>query len=158
MRMGMTEHTPAPAAVPATAGALTTLGLGAVASVVALRQMNGMDRGIATDLGSFTFFVGFWVAMMAAMMLPGAALAVFRRARVRGLPLFVVAYRAVWTVAGLAAYASYRPHGSLAAGALRSRQVSTSSSRSSVTAADAVASESIRDLRLGSPVSTRASA
>ena len=44
--------------------------------------------------------------MMAAMMLPGAALAVFRRARVRGLPLFVVAYLGVWTVVGLAAYAS----------------------------------------------------
>jgi predicted metal-binding membrane protein len=82
----MTEPTTAPAAVPATAGALTTLGLGAAAWVVAVRQMNGMDMGIATELGSFRSFVGFWVAMMAAMMLPGTALAVFRRARVRGLP------------------------------------------------------------------------
>jgi predicted metal-binding membrane protein len=115
----MTEpSTTAPAAVPATAGALTTLGLGAAAWVVALRQMNGMDIGIATELGSFRSFVGFWVAMMAAMMLPGAALAVFRRARVRDLPLFVVAYLGVWTVVGLAAYAFYRPHGSLAAGAM----------------------------------------
>jgi predicted metal-binding membrane protein len=118
MRMRVTEPTTAPAAVPATVGALTTLGLGAVAWVVALRQMKGMDMGIATELGSFRSFVAFWVAMMAAMMLPGAALAAFRRARVRGLPLFVVAYLGVWTVVGLAAYALYRPHGSLAAGVL----------------------------------------
>jgi hypothetical protein len=43
------------------------------------------------------------------MMLPGAALAVFRRACMRGLPLFVVAYLGVWTVVGLAPYAFYRP-------------------------------------------------
>ena len=36
----------------------------------------------------------------------------------RGLPLLVVAYLGVWTVVGFAAYAFYRPHGSLAAGAL----------------------------------------
>jgi predicted metal-binding membrane protein len=97
----MNEPTTAPAAVPATVGALTTLGLGAAAWVVALRQMNGMDMGIATELGSLRSFVGVWVAMMAAMMLPGAALALFRRGRVRGLPLFVVAYLGVWTVVGL---------------------------------------------------------
>ena len=114
----MREPTTAPAAVPDTAGALTTLGLGAAGWVVALRQMNGMDMGIATQLDSFTSFVGFWVAMMAAMMLPGAALAVFRRARVQGLPLFVVAYLGVWTVVGLGAYAFYRAHASLAAGEL----------------------------------------
>ena len=87
--------TTAPAAA---AGALTTLGLGAAAWVVALRQMKGMDMGIATGLGSFRSFVGVWVAMMAAMMLPSAALAVFRRARVRGLPQSVVAYLGMWTV------------------------------------------------------------
>jgi predicted metal-binding membrane protein len=107
----------------ATASALTaTLGLAAASWVVAVRQMNGMDMGVATRLGSFSFFVAVWVSMMAAMMLPGAAPAVFRRAhvggRVRAVPLFVGSYLAVWTLVGIAVYAAYRPHGSLAAGAV----------------------------------------
>jgi 3-oxoacyl-[acyl-carrier protein] reductase len=43
---------------------------------VAVRQMQGMDMGVATDLGSFVFFVGAWVSRMAAVMLPGAVAAV----------------------------------------------------------------------------------
>jgi predicted metal-binding membrane protein len=106
-----------------TAAALTaTLGLAAASGVVAVRQMNGMDMGVATQLGSFAFFVAVWVSMMAAMMLPGAAPAVLRRAhasgRVRAVPLFVGSYLAVWTLVGVAVYALYRPHGSLAAGAV----------------------------------------
>jgi predicted metal-binding membrane protein len=108
---------------PATAAALTaTLGLAAASWVVAVRQMNGMDMGVATRLGSFAFFVALWVAMMAAMMLPGAAPAVLRRAhasgRLRAMPLFVGSYLAVWTLVGVAVYALYRPHGSSAAGAV----------------------------------------
>jgi predicted metal-binding membrane protein len=107
----------------ATAAALTaTLGLAAASWVVAIRQMNGMDMGVATQLGSFAFFVALWVSMMAAMMLPGAAPAVLRRAhgsgRVRAIPLFVGSYLAVWTLVGVAVYALYRPHGSFAAGAV----------------------------------------
>jgi predicted metal-binding membrane protein len=107
----------------ATAAALTaTLGLAAVSWVVAVRQMNGMDTGVATRLGSPAFFVGLWVSMMAAMMLPGAAPAVSRRARVSGrvraVPLFVGSYLAVWTLVGVAVYALYRPHGSFVAGAV----------------------------------------
>jgi hypothetical protein len=34
-----------------------TLGLAAASWVVAVRQMNGMDMGVATRLGSFAFFV-----------------------------------------------------------------------------------------------------
>src|SRR6266511_2615320 len=107
----------------ATAAALTaTLGLAAASWVVAVRQMNGMDMGVATGLGSFAFFVALWVSMMAAMMLPGAAPAVLRRAhasgRVRAVPLFVGSYLAVWTLVGVAVYALYRPHGSFAAGAV----------------------------------------
>jgi len=106
----------------ATAAALTaTLGLAAASWVVAVRQMNGMDMGVATQLGSFAFFVALWVAMMAAMMLPGAAPAVLRSAHARGVrtvPLFVGSYLAVWTLVGVAVYALYRPHGSIAAGAL----------------------------------------
>ena len=47
---------------PATAAALAaTLGLAAASWVVAVRQMNGMDMGVATQLGSFAFFVALWV-------------------------------------------------------------------------------------------------
>jgi len=99
-----------------------TLGLAAAAWVVAVRQMNGMDMGVATRLGSFSFFVALWVSMMAAMMLPGAAPAASRHARARGrvwtVPLFLGSYLAVWTLVGVAGYALYRPHGSLAAGAV----------------------------------------
>ena len=106
-----------------TAAALTaTLGLAAASWVVAVRQMTGMDMGVATRLGSFAFFVGLWMSMMAAMMLPGAVPAVLRRAhasgRVRAVPLFVGSYLAVWTLVGVAVYALYRPHGYLAAGAV----------------------------------------
>jgi len=99
-----------------------TLGLAGAAWAVAVRQMSGMDMGVATRLGSFAFFVAVWVAMMAAMMLPGAAPAVARRVdasgRVRTVPLFVGPYLAVWTLVGVAVYALYRPHGSVAAGAI----------------------------------------
>ena len=71
--------------------------------------MNGMDMGVATRLGLFAFFVALWVSMMAAMMLPGAAPAVLRRAHasggVRAVPLFVWSYLAVWTLVGVAVYA-----------------------------------------------------
>jgi predicted metal-binding membrane protein len=81
--------------------------------------MNGMEMGVATRLGSFGFFVGVWVSMMAAMMLPGAP-AVMRRVRasgrVRAAPLFVGSYLTVWTLAGIAVYVLYRPHGTPAAG------------------------------------------
>jgi hypothetical protein len=76
-----------------TAAALTaTLGLAAASWVVAVWQMDGMDMGAQTRLGSFGFFAGLWVSMMAAMMLLGAAPAVVRRARAgggaRAVPLF----------------------------------------------------------------------
>ena len=97
-----------------------TLGLAAASWVVAVRQMDGMDMGVATRLGSFAVFVGLWVSMMAAMMLPGAAPAVLRRTRangrVRAVPLFVGSYLVVWTLVGVAVYALYRPHGPFAAG------------------------------------------
>ena len=107
----------------ATAAALAaTLGLAGAAWVFAVRQMDGMDMGVATELGSFAFFVAAWVPMMAAMMLPGAVPAVLKCARrgrpVRAVPLFVGSYLAVWALAGVAVYALYQPHGSFAAGVL----------------------------------------
>jgi predicted metal-binding membrane protein len=110
------------AGTAARAAALTaTLGLAAASWGVALRQMNGMDMGVATQLGSFAFFVALWVSMMAAMMLPGAAPAVVRRVHaggVRAVPLFIGSYIATWTLVGLGVYALYQPHGFFAAGAI----------------------------------------
>jgi predicted metal-binding membrane protein len=104
-------------AVPAAA-----LALAAAAWFVAVQRMQGMDMGVATDLGSFWFFVAAWVAMMVAMMLPGAVPALLRRARAEApapaVPLFAASYLAVWTLVGLAVYAIYRPHGTSLAGAL----------------------------------------
>ncbi|MGH2757067.1 MAG: DUF2182 domain-containing protein [Actinomycetota bacterium] len=107
----------------ATVAALAaTLGLAAASWVLAIRQMNGMDMGAESELGSFEFFIALWVLMMAAMMLPGAIPAVLRHAhasgRVRAVLLFVGSYLAVWTIVGVAIYALYRPHDSFAAGAV----------------------------------------
>src|SRR5260370_41626158 len=93
----------------AAAGAvMTTLGLAAACWVVAVRQMRGMDMGVATRPGSFGLFAAVWVAMMAAMMLPGAAPAVVRRAQtggMRAVPLFAASYLAVWALLAVAVYA-----------------------------------------------------
>ena len=97
-----------------------TLGLAAACWAVAAWLMDGMDMGLATRPGSFGFFAAAWVTMMAAMMLPGAAPAVARNARLSGgirpAVLFTIAYLAIWALAGLVAYGLDRPHGSLAAG------------------------------------------
>jgi predicted metal-binding membrane protein len=114
--------TTAPAALTrhSTVALTATLGLASGCWVIALRQMSGMDMGVSTQLGSFGFFIAAWTPMMAAMMLPGAAPAVVRRAQssssLAGIPLFVSLYIAVWTAVGIAVYIAYRPHGSVAAG------------------------------------------
>jgi predicted metal-binding membrane protein len=99
-----------------------TLAIALASWVVAVRQMDGMDMGVATELGSFVLFVAVWVPMMAAMMLPGAAPAVSRSIRIDGralaAPLFAGSYLAVWTAVGLVVYALYQPHGTFVAGAL----------------------------------------
>jgi predicted metal-binding membrane protein len=105
----------------ATAAALTaTLGLAAASWGIAAWHMHGMDMGVATRLGSFASFIAVWVVMMAAMMLPGAAPAVLRRAQaragVRAVPLFIGSYLVVWALVGAAVYVLYRPHGYVAAG------------------------------------------
>jgi predicted metal-binding membrane protein len=100
---------------------LGLIGLLLVLAVVAWKlidvQMGGMDAGPGTDLGSFGFFIGAWVLMMAAMMFPSIAPMVVmfvrlqdaRREREQGVPaglttLFVGGYLVSWTAAGLAAY------------------------------------------------------
>ncbi|MGA7416885.1 MAG: DUF2182 domain-containing protein [Acidimicrobiales bacterium] len=74
-------------------------------------QMRGMDTGPWSALGGFGWFLGVWVVMMAAMMLPSVAPTValysrMTRNRSAVLPLmFVGGYLFTWTVAGLAAFA-----------------------------------------------------
>ncbi|MEU5531778.1 DUF2182 domain-containing protein [Streptomyces sp. NPDC020362] len=108
----------------ATVVALTaTLGPAAAGWVATVRQTAGaMDMGAATRLGSFGSFAALWVPMTAAMMLPGAAPTALGHARagggrrVRAVLLFVGSYLAVRALAGVAVYAVYGPHGTLAAG------------------------------------------
>jgi len=108
-----------------------TLLLGAALAtwIVTVVRMRGMDAGPGTDLGGLGWFVGIWVTMMAAMMLPSVAPMVLLFDRVsaerarrgqRYVPtwIFVASYFAVWTVYGLGAYALYRGIRSLGIGYL----------------------------------------
>jgi len=92
-------------------------GLGALLLVLAglawwssLDRMQGMDAVPWTRLGTLGWFLGLWVVMMAAMMLPSAIPAV---ALYGGLArdltplpalLFATGYLAVWAAAGLVAF------------------------------------------------------
>jgi predicted metal-binding membrane protein len=110
----------APIAPPVALAA--TLVLAAACWAAAARLMDGMDMGVATRPGAFGFFAAAWVTMMAAMMLPGAAPAVARHARmagtVRAAVMFTGAYLVLWALAGVVAFALDRPHGTAAAGAV----------------------------------------
>jgi predicted metal-binding membrane protein len=95
------------------------LGAALVTWILVIRRMRGMDAGPGTDLGGLGWYLGVWVTMMAAMMLPSVAPMVLlfdkvssERAR-RGrtvVPtwIFAASYLAVWTLYGLAAYGLYR--------------------------------------------------
>ena len=96
----------------APAAALATLVLAAAGWTVLAWRMTGMNMGVATRLGSVAFFAAVWVAMMAAMMLPGAAPAVARADRTggaRAVPLFAGSYLAVWA-AGLYEFTPLKRH------------------------------------------------
>ncbi len=74
-----------------------------------IRQMRGMDNGPWTDLGTFGWFLGVWVVMMAAMMFPSVAPTVALYARMsrksRLAPLvFVAGYLITWAGAGVVAF------------------------------------------------------
>ena len=62
--------------------ALTAVTL--VAWVLVVARMEGMDDGPGTDLGSAEWYVGIWVTMMVAMMLPSAAPMVLLHSRLAG--------------------------------------------------------------------------
>jgi len=87
-------------------------------------RMRGMDAGPWTALGALGWFLGLWVVMMAAMMLPSAipTVAIYGRLSRDRTPLsalcFAGGYLAVWAVAGLLAFGVAAAGGRLAAGAL----------------------------------------
>ena len=78
------------------------------------RQMRGMAAGPWSALGGFGWFLGVWVVMMAAMMLPSVAPTVAlysRMTRNRSAVLaltFVGGYLLTWAAAGVAAVADRR--------------------------------------------------
>jgi predicted metal-binding membrane protein len=91
-----------------------------VAWIVTVDRMQGMDAGPGTDLGGLGWYVGVWVTMMAAMMLPSVAPMVLiftrisrerhRQGRAGFVPtwVFLVGYLAAWTAYGLLAYGVFR--------------------------------------------------
>ena len=102
---------------PAYAAARTRLGLVALLFLLAAvgwwwtaREMQGMDGGPWTELGTAAWFLGVWVVMMAAMMLPSVAPTValyskLKQTRALGAPLlFTAGYLLVWSAVGLVAY------------------------------------------------------
>src|SRR5437763_1874916 len=96
------------------------LALALVSWVVTFDRMRGMNAGPGTDLGGLGWFLGIWVTMMAAMMLPSVSPMVLAFARVsrerasRGqagfVPtwVFLAGYLAAWTAYGLLAYGVFR--------------------------------------------------
>jgi predicted metal-binding membrane protein len=89
------------------------LGLAALAWWSTIRAMAGMGASPGTDLGALGWFVGVWVVMMAAMMLPAvsptvALYARMTRRRSLNRPLaFASGYLVVWGAAGIGAYGIY---------------------------------------------------
>jgi predicted metal-binding membrane protein len=116
MQSGSTTRRPV-ALVPVLAVALAAL-----CWFASVHQMRGMDMGTATSLGSPASFIGVWLSMMAAMMLPAALPAILAFVRVDSRLVagmwFVASYLAVWLVFGIAAYALYQEHGNATAGVL----------------------------------------
>jgi predicted metal-binding membrane protein len=101
--------------------ALFLLAAAAIAWVVTVDRMQGMDAGPGTDLGSFGWFAGVWAVMMAAMMLPslvpmaGACAAQARGGSADVTPqsllrttLFTAGYLLTWVLVGLAAWLVFR--------------------------------------------------
>ena len=105
------------------------LGAALTTWLVLIERMAGMDAGPGTDLGTVGWFLGVWVTMMAAMMLPSVAPMVLLFARVgrqrsaQGrafVPvwIFIAGYLAIWAVFGLIAYGVYAIVAALEDGAL----------------------------------------
>jgi predicted metal-binding membrane protein len=89
------------------------LGAALAAWIVTVQRMRGMDAGPGTDLGALGWYLGVWVTMMAAMMLPSAAPMVVMYAKVSHeradrTALLLVGYLLAWSGYGVVAYAVYR--------------------------------------------------
>jgi predicted metal-binding membrane protein len=110
---------PGPAAGPAPAFSAARHRLGLVALLLALaalawrstvQQMSGMDDGPWTALGTLGSFLGIWITMMAAMMLPSVAptIALYSRMTRNRSPmsplLFAAGYLVTWAAAGVVAF------------------------------------------------------
>ena len=101
---------------PAFAASRTQLGLVAALFTLAavgwwwtVRQMHGMDDGPWTSLGTFGWFLGVWVVMMAAMMFPSVAPTVALYARMSTKSrwqswMFTGGYLGTWAGAGAMAF------------------------------------------------------
>lgn len=103
---------------PAFAAARSRLGLVALLFALAaagwwwtVDRMRGMDEGPGTDLGTLGWFLGVWIVMMAAMMLPSVSptVALYSRMTKQRSPVapavFVSGYLLTWAGAGLVAFA-----------------------------------------------------
>ena len=108
---GRNPLAPAFAAARARLGLIALLfALAAVAWWSTADRMSGMDEGPGTELGALGWFLGVWVVMMAAMMIPSVAptVALYARMARRRAPvaplLFAAGYLLAWTLAGLLAY------------------------------------------------------
>jgi predicted metal-binding membrane protein len=72
-----------------------------VAWIVTVARMRGMDDGPGTDLGGLGWYLGIWVTMMAAMMLPSVApMVLFQKVVPRGDRL-VVPFAAAFVAFGI---------------------------------------------------------
>src|SRR5476651_1752166 len=92
------------------------LGVGLLTLAATIYLMDGMISGPGAELDQIGWFIGAWVLMMAAMMLPSVAPTALTFARVTGersrkgqaafVPtwIFILGYFAAWTAFGLAAY------------------------------------------------------
>ena len=105
---------PAFAAVRARIGLVAFLiALAALGWWSTIRAMGGMGASLTADLGALGWFVGVWIVMMAAMMLPAVSPTVALYARMtrhRSLArpvAFTSGYLAVWGAAGVGAYGLY---------------------------------------------------
>ncbi len=110
-RQGAAGLAPALAAARARLGLIALLiALAGVAWWSTAERMSGMDEGPGSDLGALGWFVGVWVVMMAAMMLPSVAptTALYARLVRRRTPLaplvFTAGYLVTWAAAGVLAY------------------------------------------------------
>jgi predicted metal-binding membrane protein len=118
-------------------------------------RMRGMDAGPWTSLGSFSWFVGIWIVMMAAMMVPSAIPTVALHARLsRGSSLvpsllFAAGYLAIWSATGLAAFGAATIGGRVAGDALSWNEAGRWVAAATVLAAAAYQLTPLKDACLG---------